>query len=146
MKFQKKQGTKSVYILNSAKEINSILAPLNNSGVRSLSLCEVDKKKYKSMKVEYFVKSSLGYITGLKYFDIEFPTYSFGDIQGTNDLLIFNIENDMMEIFTLKNKKPFKNVLKGLFIDGAIFEFMEQIKTESTIININSSEFPILEK
>lgn len=146
MKFEKKEGTKYSFILTTAKKIDVILAPPNKSGVRSLSLCEVDKKKHKSMKVEYYIKNSLGYLTGLKYFDIEFPTYAIGDIRGTKDLLIFNIEKDIIEIFTLKEKKPFIKIIKGLFVDNSIFDLMNEIKAESTIININSSEFPNLEK
>ncbi len=138
MKFERKQGTKSIFLLIAANDIDNRIAPENKSGVRSISHLEVfPPERAIKMNAKTYLKNSQNYLSKLEYFNIDYPTYSIGDIQGTNDLLIFNLKNDILEVFVLDNKKPFISEVKGLFENEAIFDYMQDKKSESPIININ---------
>jgi hypothetical protein len=138
MKFERKQGTKTSFLLIAANVIDNRIAPENKQGNRVINHCEVyPPERAIKMNANTYLKNSEKYISKLEYFNIDFPTYSIGDIQGTNDLLIFNLENDILEVYILENKKPFISEVKGLFENEAIFDYMQEAKSEKPIININ---------
>lgn len=146
MKLERKQNTKTSFILIAAKEIDNRIIPINTKGERVLNLLDVfPPERAIKMNAQTYLKNYNSHLSKLEYFDIEYPTYSFGDIQGTNDLLIFNLDNDVLEVFVLKNKKPFISEVKGLFENESIFDIINEVKSEKPNININKSVFPILE-
>lgn len=132
MKFERKQGTKTSFLLTAANVKDNRIAPKNKRGERSISHCEVfpPERAIKMNAKTYLQNAEKKHISKLEYFNIDFPTYSIGDIHRTNDLLIFNLENDILEIFVLENKKPFISDVKGLFENEAIFDYLQEARNE----------------
>lgn len=138
MYFKRKEGRKTSYLLNTATIIDERIAPKNKRGERILSLREVyPPERAVSMNAKVYLQNANTYLSRLEYFNINYPTYSLGDIKDTNDLLIFNLLNDELYIYILENKKPFISEVKGLFENESIFDNINEILAEEPIININ---------
>lgn len=147
MRFERKKNIKSSFLLTAANVMDDRIAPENTRGERSIRHLEVypPDRAIKMNAKTYLQNAEKKHISKLEYFNFDFPTYSIGDIQGTNDLLIFNLENDILEIYILENKKPFISEVKGLFENENIFDYMKEIKSQKPNNNINGFEFPNLE-
>jgi len=65
--------------------------------------------------------------------NLEHSEYGYGDINGTNDALLFKIKSDLssIEMFLIKNGKNLKKQYYQLFIDGELDAEIEQIKQQA---------------
>ena len=63
-------------------------------------------------------------ISGLFFSDVENPSYGFGDVQGTSDLLLVIDEGPALTIFVLKGRKNVQRDIIQPWIDG---EYSEEI-------------------
>ena len=67
--------------------------------------------------------------------DVTKPNYAFGDINNSNDLLIFVISNNIIEVFVCRDKKHYLQTVLNLLFDGELDEEIKQLRTIAKRIN-----------
>ena len=65
--------------------------------------------------------------------NLEYSEFGHGDINGTNDSLLFKLKSDLssIEMFLIKNGKHLTSQYFQQFIDGELVEEIEQIKKQA---------------
>jgi len=67
--------------------------------------------------------------------DIEKPEFAYGDINFTNDLILFIIKDDIIELFILKDKKNYSSMIIDILIDDELNQEIEFLRNRAVNFN-----------
>jgi hypothetical protein len=65
------------------------------------------------------------HLTSVYFFDTDKPELAYGDIINSDDLIIFLIIDDIVEMFILKGKKNFLSMIVDILIDNELNQEIE---------------------
>jgi hypothetical protein len=74
------------------------------------------------------------FISSVYFSDIENPVYAYGDINNTNDLIIFNVKDEIIEMFILRDNKNHLTVISDLLSDSELNPEMEYLRNNSVTL------------
>jgi len=91
-------------------------------------------KARQKRKAEFCISNKAGYLSGVFIPDYSKPTLAFGDMKGTNDLILIKIsgESGELEFFILKGKKNYGIMYSNMLADGELDYDIEELKNKVT--------------
>ncbi len=139
LKAEKADGKKYRFEIVASTDTNDYLSGVlinkrkPNPGGESFNLVPRPKKYKDSVMTDKSITKGSGNISGIYIPDIKQPV-GFGDINGTNDAIIFRWELDhenniiAIELFIARGQKHNKKNLYFLFTDGELIADVEELK------------------
>ncbi len=139
-KFEKDLSKKSKYnLINYSEDYLPIFLPDKKGNI--IIYYYMNKNNVgKEMRKPLYAITMKGnfYLSGVFMPDFEFPNIGYGDVNGTEDALIFIKKNNIIELFIAKGKKNQVSFLYQLITNGELEKEMENLRAKAgSFKNVN---------
>lgn len=74
-------------------------------------------------------------LSSVYFFDINYPEFAYGDINNSNDLIIFIVKEEIIEMFILKDNKNHLTVICDLLIDNELNPEIEYFRNNAVFLS-----------
>jgi hypothetical protein len=135
LKFQKKQETKTRFNLIAYSKpayenesFNPLIKPFIYAGHNPNIKASLERKS--DLQINWNGRN----LSSLFFIDIEKPALAYGDIYKTEDLILFVKENDIIEMFILKDKINHLQAVLDLWQDDELNSEIEYFRNKAVTI------------
>ena len=73
-------------------------------------------------------------LSSIFFIDIEKPALAYGDINNSNDLIIFIVKDEIIEMFILRDNKNHLTVITDLLLDSELNPEMEYLRNNAVYL------------
>jgi hypothetical protein len=127
LKFEKNTSGKSKTRFDLSKYSEPVYDPLNKEFIYLVSTPEKIRANQKR-------KSDIGitqkdWISAIYIPDITKPNFAYADIKDSEDLILFNISSNCLEMFVCKGKKNLYQSVMNLYCDGELDEEIKNFRS-----------------